>query len=178
MTTWLDVIGFEGFYEVSDSGRVRSKERLVSAINRWGQLRERKYPAKELKAYVNKQRGGYRYVNLNCNGQHMRRIAVLVAEAFIGARPEGMVVCHCNGIPTDDRALNLRYDTPKANSADQLAHGTRLRGSRHPQARLTDEQISEIRRLHNIVPKAELARRFGVHAGHISNIQNGWRRAA
>ena len=176
MTKWKDVAGFEGYYEVSDDGRVRSVDRVVLCVNRWGQQAPRTYPGQELMAYPNEKRGGYRYVNLHKEGQKMRRVAVLVAEAFLGPRPAGTQVCHRNGEATDDRAANLRYDTPKGNAADQSLHGTRRKGESHPMARLSDSDVDTIRLLHNLVPKADLAERFGVHPGHISNIQNGWRR--
>lgn len=176
MSTWKDVVGFEGYYQVSADGRVRSVGRAIKCANRWGNVATRTYPGKELTPYVNHDRGGYRYVSLHRDGQIMRRVSVLVAEAFLGPRPDGMVVCHNNGVPHDDRVANLRYDTPKMNSADQEIHGTRLRGERHPQARLSDADVEDIRRLHNIVPKAALAAKYGVHLGHISNVQNGWRR--
>ncbi len=88
---WKPVPGFEGLYEVSDMGRVRTVERTVTGF--WGRgegLKTRLVRQHEMRTYVNTARGGYRYVNLHKDGlQHMRRVAVLVAAAFLGARPEG-----------------------------------------------------------------------------------------
>jgi hypothetical protein len=59
---------------------------------------------------------GYKYVTLYYKGRgKTRRVHTLVAEAFIGPRPDGMEVCHGNGTPTDNRAENLRWDTHKVN---------------------------------------------------------------
>ncbi len=61
-----------------------------------------------------------------------RKVHHLVAAAFIGPRPEGMVICHNNGDPLDNRVENLRYDTQAANIEDMYAH----RGG-HPNSLLT-----------------------------------------
>jgi hypothetical protein len=66
--------------------------------------------------------------------------------AFIGPRPDGMSVCHNDGDLLNNHYTNLRYDTPKANTADMLIHGTRPLGERVHNAKLTDEQVREIRR--------------------------------
>lgn len=47
----------------------------------------------------------------------------MVVAAFIGPRPEGLQVCHNNGVHYDNRAINLRYGTPKENSQDSVKHG-------------------------------------------------------
>lgn len=53
-----------------------------------------------------------------------RLVAWLVAEAFHGPRPIGQYCCHKNGNSSDDRADNLKWDTPAGNSADAIRHGT------------------------------------------------------
>lgn len=47
----------------------------------------------------------------------------MVAESFMGTRPESMNVCHNNGDPTDNRLANLRYDTQSENRRDTVRHG-------------------------------------------------------
>jgi hypothetical protein len=93
----------------------------------------------------------------------------LVLLAFVGPRPDGLICCHGNGDPTDNRPENLRWDTHSANSKDAIKHGTARHpmsvcGSKAPSAKLTDSQIVEIfespwgrRGIGN-----KLARRFGV----------------
>jgi hypothetical protein len=89
---------------------------------------------------------GYPLVNLSRLGVGgTLMVHVLVAEAFIGPRPDGLHVCHNDGVPTNNRADNLRYDTPKGNHADRLKHGTSNRGENHGQARLTAEDVRAIR---------------------------------
>lgn len=103
---WRPVLNYSG-YEVSNHGRVRSlkaKEiRLLRTTSRYG------YPSVVLSVKCHK-------TNKPVHG--------LVLEAFIGPRPSGMQCCHGNGVRNDNRLTNLRWDTPKANAADKVGHGT------------------------------------------------------
>lgn len=74
----------------------------------------------------------------------MAQVHRLVLEAFIGPCPPGTVACHGNG-NGNSRLCNLRWDTFCGNMADQYIHGTRVRGEHHPQARLSDQEVAEIR---------------------------------
>lgn len=88
---WKPVVGFDGYYEVSNMGRVRSLDRVTPTGGR-GDITGRTClrRGKVLSPAVNKQRGNYRYVNLHMEGQqHQRRVCVLVAAAFLGPRPPG-----------------------------------------------------------------------------------------
>jgi len=115
---WLPVVGYEGIYEVSDQGRVRSLDRVLHYSN--GQRRT--FPGKSLKHYL--LRGRYPTVRLRCNGQtRTRYVHHLVLEAFVGLRPEGTEACHANDIPNDNRLVNLRWDTKSANVQDQIKNG-------------------------------------------------------
>jgi hypothetical protein len=66
---------------------------------------------------------------------------------------------------------HLQWKTSKVNIADKLVHGTIVRGTRHYRARLSNEQVKEIRALRGVVPGKELARRFGVAASTVCCIQ-------
>ena len=171
---WKAIPGFEGSYEVSNLGNARSLPREIVATNRWGGVNVYTRPSRPLRPYVNTARGGYRYVNLNVDGQqNMRRVARLVASAFLGPPPEGMHVCHNNGTPTDDRVENLRYGTPKENSADTDRHGRRQKGATHHQVRITEADARRIK--YGSEPSDALAEELGVHVGHIDNIRRGHR---
>lgn len=117
---WRPVIEWEGVYEVSSEGRVRSLDRV--SILRDG--REIFYPGRYLKLKVNN--GGHLYVRLNRPGDRnvQRYVHRLVMQSFVGECPSGMEVCHNNGDPTDNRVDNLRYDTHSSNVSDRRAHGT------------------------------------------------------
>lgn len=127
---WRPVVGYEGFYEVSDQGRVRSLDHYVQH-GRWGGHHQRLIRGRVLKPGTV---GEYRFVNLSRPGESKAtvvRIQTLVVEAFIGPRPFGHVICHTNGDGADNSVTNLRYDTFGNNNLDTVRHG------RHWQARKT-----------------------------------------
>jgi hypothetical protein len=101
-----------------------------------------------------------------------------VAEAFYGRCPPGHEVCHEDGDGHNNRLSNLRYGTKASNQADKRRHGTHQDGQRNHAAKLTDEQVSEIRILRTAKVKLkEIAERFGVRESTVSRIANGVRRA-
>ena len=124
------------------------------------------------------RRQGYPTVNLAKGGNKAaRRIHRLVLEAFVGPCPAGHVACHGDGNRSNNDLTNLRWDTPKANSADALRHGTRARGSRC-NSKLVEDDVFEIRRLRDEgVPAGEVASRFGVSRKNVEAIvtRRSWR---
>ena len=76
-------------------------------------------------------------------------VSYLVISTFLGDRPDGMFVCHNNGIPGDNRIGNLRYDTPLNNSADRKNHNTSFgaKGENHGIAKLNDQKVKLARLL-------------------------------
>ena len=116
---WKPVNGYEGIYEVSNHGRVRSLDRTVTRSD--GQVHQLK--GKVLR--TRPKQNGYPFVHLCTPGKsQMRTVHSLVAEAFIAARPEGMEVCHNDGDPTNNHVDNLRYGTRSDNMLDKVRHGT------------------------------------------------------
>lgn len=116
---WRPVPGYEGFYEVSDHGAVRSLDRRIVTSDGRRQMRPGRVlaPAREA--------DGRRMVALCVDRQSRSyRVSVLVLEAFVGPRPEGMFCCHNNGDCTDDRVDNLRWATPSENVLDMIHHGS------------------------------------------------------
>lgn len=118
--TWNPVVGYEGIYEVSDLGRVRSLERMSSQ----GRL---------VKSRILKQtptsNGLYLKVDLVRGGKSTRRtvrVHRLVAEAFLGAppSPERTDCCHEDGDGHNNAVSNLRWDTHANNVRDKDLHGT------------------------------------------------------
>lgn len=70
----------------------------------------------------------------------------IVLEAFVGRCPNGMEACHNNGIPTDNRLENLRWDTHSSNMQDTILHGTHNRGENSGMAKLTTDEVVSIRK--------------------------------
>lgn len=152
---WRPVVGFEGHYEVSDLGRVRS----FAQCNNLGRIMKQQIA----KPYP------YSRVHLWKNGVgSIKSVHILVAEAFIGPRPPGMQVRHGpNRLPDgslDNSVSNLSYGTAAENQADTERDGTKLRGSQKPQAKLNEEQVAEIRQKYAGGGETwkSLAREYGV----------------
>lgn len=152
---WRPVVGFPQ-YAVSDQGRVRSwTERGGGKL--LAQRARRNHLGKITDYQVSLGRGGY-----------SKRIHRLVLEAFIGPCPGGMEACHNDGDPANNRLGNLRWDTHKSNMSDAISHGTHRNppthyGEKHPNARLTDQQVEEIRALGDISGKSvSLGKKYGV----------------
>lgn len=119
---WRAVVGYEGIYEVSDLGRVRSVDR-IDARGRRRRGRSRS---------LVRQKSGHLTVSLCKDGVHRQFLVhVLVLSAFVGPCPVGMEGCHWNDDGSDNRLENLRWDTRSANVADSVRNGT------HHMARVT-----------------------------------------
>lgn len=116
---WRPIPGYEGYYEVSDHGRVRSLDRYVNRFH--GQQVLKRGRVLKPGTYVS----GHKQVNLHVPGHKRKwRVHHLVMLAFVGPRPDGLEVCHNNGNPADNRLENLRYDTHSSNMLDRNDHGT------------------------------------------------------
>jgi hypothetical protein len=117
---WLPVVGWEGLYEVSDHGSVRSLDRLITHRGRAGSLVQRPHRGRVLEL-VHHPAG---YLATTIGGQS-RLVHRLVARAFLGPPVEkGMEVCHWDGNPTNNSLSNLRWDTRSGNKLDEVRHGT------------------------------------------------------
>jgi hypothetical protein len=153
---YRDVPGFPG-YRVGSNGTVWSKRKQFMIRGEGGRIvgaREGMVDSwHQLKLTVNrfgKSKIPYQTVCLrNCQAGVRRAVPVhrLVLEVFVGMRPAGLVCCHGNGNSLDNRLENLRWDTSRSNGQDAVKHGTTRRGEAHRCARLTVDQVREIRRL-------------------------------
>jgi hypothetical protein len=115
---WLPIPGYVGLYEVSDQGRIRSLDRIVT----FRDGKRRLFKGQLIRS--RSRRDGYRLVTLSRNGQIEHWLVQhLVMLAFVGLRPEGAVVCHGNGVRDDNRPSNLRYDSYSENNFDLVRHG-------------------------------------------------------
>jgi hypothetical protein len=119
-----------------------------------------------------KDRGGYFCVTLHKDGKPFtRRVARLILETSVGPCPEGMEACHNNGIKTDNRPENLRWDTRKNNLTDRILHGTLANGEKNGQSKLNEMQIHIIRRYAKFgISQRKIAKKFGVSNVTISHI--------
>lgn len=117
---WMPVVGWEGAYEVSDLGRVRSLARTITYFSsQWGKDVQRPVRAAVLRPKTNPS--GHKQVTLT--GQSDKWVHHLVLEAFVGPRPAGHEGLHRNGDPSDNRRINLRWGTRGDNLRDMVRHG-------------------------------------------------------
>ena len=112
MENWKPIIGFEGYYEVSDLGRVRRVENLVKTRIRHSEYR--KVKSVVLKPHT--KRNGYLTVDLSKDGT-VKTISIhkLVATAFISKNDGETEVNHKNCNKADNRVANLEWVTPEEN---------------------------------------------------------------
>lgn len=127
---WRPVVGWEGLYEVSDMGRVRSVDRVITRTYANGLVVPVRLRGHLMKASNNVQTQ-YPILTLwRNNTQATRTVHSLVAEAFIGPRPAGHEVRHANDVRTDARAVNLSYGTSSDNHMDMVAAGRHWNGKK------------------------------------------------
>jgi hypothetical protein len=85
-----------------------------------------------------------------------------------------MDCCHNNGVKTDNRLANLRWDTRAANIQDAKRHGTWIKGETCGRSKLTEQQVREIFRLSGEGwNQIRIAQRFSVVPSAISMILSG-----
>ena len=157
---WAAVPGYEGWYEVSDLGRVRSVTRTVRTSRG-----VRTYQGRILKRWVNAR--GYASVTLakrgECKDWFVHR---LVLQAFVGEAPAGTECCHGNDIRDDNRLVNLRWDTHLANVREAVERG-RTRNK---------PQITHCKRGHKFDPENTYVDRRGCRICKTCNVMRGRRR--
>ena len=147
---WRPVKGYEGLYEVSNMGRIKSVARLTTRPCQYGIKNEYRIPEKIL--HANLSTGGYLCVNLSHDGKEVtKRIHRLVAIHFCKGYRDGMVVNHIDEDKTNNRADNLEWVTQKAN----VNHGTGIqRRKKYPKAVV---QISLSGEVVNVWPSVKSA---------------------
>ena len=159
---WRPVVDWEGRYEVSSEGRVRS-------------LRYRFGIRPTPKILTPVLVSGYPRVHLrSASSSKSILIHHMMLSAFDGPRPLGCETRHLNGVRTDNRLCNLRWGTPKEQGRDRLAHGTQPRGSKHGCAKITENIAATIRRARTSgEPVSLLAMRYGLSESTVFRIVAG-----
>ena len=174
---WKDVKGFEGLYQISNLGRVKSLDKLV--VQKTGQ----RYWVKGqiLKPY---QDGcGYLMVNLAHKGKKsMRKVHRMVAEKFCSNPDNKPCVNHIDSNNKNNRYDNLEWCTNLENIKHYWRSPLKISyGEGNANSKLKTEEVLEIRRTYikgdSIFGSKPLARKFGVSDMTIRNILNNkkWR---
>lgn len=123
---WKPISGYEN-YSISTYGRIKKQNMIMKTFE---------------------AKNGYIRVSLrNNNGQKMFTVSRLLLETFVGKAPtQKHHAAHENGIKKDNRLKNLSWKTPAENNADKEKHGTKIKGVKHPDAKLTESDVLFIRK--------------------------------
>lgn len=160
---WKSVVGYEGWYEISNLGRVkRVKAGMGAVVGKI--LKPHPDPAGYINAVLHQDNHACTF---HCHQ--------LVAKAFIGTCPVGREVNHLDGVKTNNSVDNLEYVTRKENGqhASRMGLLKPVRGERQPNAKLTERDVHIIRGLLGKRFQAVIAERFGVTQSTISDIATG-----
>lgn len=151
MEQWKDVVGYEGLYQVSSHGRVKT---LLG-----------RFPTKEiLKQTLS---GGYPTVGLYKNKKRTNGFVYrLVARAFLGPVPEGMQIAHLDGNKLNSNASNFQYVSPLENMRHKILHGTQT-------AKLKKSEVIAIKQNKFRLKIRELAEKYNVSTRTICSIKSG-----
>ena len=170
---WADVKGYEGFYQISTFGNVKSLSRQVRHSNGGPKILKERM----LKTRVN-GKSGYREVGLSKDGkQKYHLIHKLVAEAFINNPNQLPVVNHIDGCKTNNDISNLEWCTYGENIKHAFVNGLSHNN-------MTDEiaeaghrvQRKQVRCIEdNLVFNSisEAAVYYGIYTSNLSRVCNG-----
>ena len=175
---FVDIPGYEGYYQVSNYGKVISLDRVI---------KEKTGKTQALKGRILKLRinpGGYYYVGLGKNGSKATfAIHQLVAQAFIPNPKNKKTVNHMDGNKLNNSVANLEWSTYSENLEHAYKAGLKQAvkssevASKNYKRKLTEQQVREIKRLlaaGNLTHK-EIATKFGVARSTITEIKSGRR---
>lgn len=153
---WKPVVGFEGLYEVSNMGRVKT-------------LGQRRKGIKSIHYIPYAKVNLYRYRDPKT---YNRYVHILVAAAFIGPCPEGLEVNHRDGNKKNNVVENLEYVTSSENNTHAFTTGLNKarRGEASHKSKVSANQVIEIRASQDT--QAVIAKRFGISRSAVGLIRN------
>jgi hypothetical protein len=156
MEIWKPVFNFEGLYEVSNFGNIKTIKT--------GHIKKPSHNKKDNRMQIALWKN---------NIQTMLRVHRIVLFAFKGKPPVEHEGCHNDGNPRNNHLSNLRWDTASNNQRDRAKHGTSNRGERCAAAKLTEAQALSI--ISDPRPQSQIANEYGVLQNTISRIKTGRR---
>jgi len=173
---WKDIIGYEGKYQISNLGRVKSIARKFTRKGYLVTIKERVLKQKT-------ETYGYWAVGLNDNSMKVHKIHRLIAIHFIPNPENKSQVNHINGVKKDNRIENLEWATPMENQTHSWDTGLNKHcGEKHYLTTLSESDIVEIKDTYIYRSKffnmRALGEKFNVQASTIHNIikSKTWKR--
>jgi len=165
---WKPVVGYEGLYEVSNTGKIKAIER---ALFYRGCYRVHKERVLNQETYAQ----GYLRVTLSKNNLPKRRsVHRAVAQAFLPNPENKETINHKNGIKTDNSVENLEWATWTENNRHAIATGlNKNKGENGSGAKLKTENVLFIRESKGSLTRYVLAEMFAIS---VSTIENIWYR--
>lgn len=115
---WRDVPGYEGRYQVSDAGRVRSVDRMVRSVDKIGVEHLRFAAGRILRPGKCRD-----YFIVNLSGYGTIAVHILVARAWVAGWVDGLEVNHKDGVKANCAAANLEWVTHKDNLEHAVSFG-------------------------------------------------------
>ena len=166
------ISGYDGFYKISDTGRIWT-------CRRTGRKKNVKTAWREMQSQPHVY-SGHPLIGLSKDGKTIKKsVHQLVLITFVGPCPDGMECRHIDGKPDNNRLDNLEWATYKVNQNDRAKHGTSNRGERCATSKLKTNQVLKIRELYNTDEwtMRRLADTYGVSSITIFDIVKGrtWR---
>ena len=164
---WKDVVEYEGRYQVSSNGRVRSLKRRF----------KKRLIGEETILRLEKHKQGYLRIMLS-KDELTKKFLVhrLVAQAFLPNIENKTTVNHINGIKDDNRTQNLEWATQTENIRHAILSGLKpaTRGERSGTSKLTEKDVLEIRKLYHEegVRAVIIGERFGIGAVYVCTVAN------
>ena len=169
---WKDIKDYEGLYQVSSNGIIKSLPRTIIKRNGQHQKRQGKILSPSLDRY------GYPKVVLHKNNiKKNESIHKLVGVSFLNKKETQNQINHLDGNKLNNNIKNLEWVSAKDNTQHAIKNGLRnpSKGSRNGMAKLNEVQVKEIKDILKNYKRgmyAELARKYNVEDHAISNIRN------
>lgn len=172
---WKDILGYEGLYQISNLGRVKSIDRIVFRRKK-DATRMIILKGRVLSYHLSKK--GYAQVVLSKNGKTATNLVHrIVACHFIQKPLNKEAVNHINCIKDDNRAINLEWCTNNENTlhakVNKLLKGPKhLKGEYHPMVKLVEKEVVEIKKMiKDGSPLQTIANKFNVSKSNIYSIK-------
>jgi hypothetical protein len=161
---FVDVNGFEDFYQVSNMGRILRKVRIITPI-KFGKVVRIRFDQKIVVQCIGLKKDSYYLVKFNVDKiSTFFKVHRLVAQHFISNPNNKPCVNHKNGVKTDNRVENLEWCTHDENMAHAWATGLfgSRKGSVNANSKLNEENVLEIRSLSHSLSVRQLSEKFKV----------------